>query len=46
MTREEAKELLPIILAYAEGKTIQVLTVEGRWKDWDDLIFYEVITFA
>ena len=24
MTREEAKQLLPIILAYAEGKTIQL----------------------
>ena len=35
MTREEAKELLPIIQAYAEGKTIQVITVEGRWKDLD-----------
>ena len=24
MTREEAKELLPIIEAYSEGKTIQI----------------------
>ena len=35
MTREEAKELLPIIQAFAEGKTIQ-----GRTKDrlWFDLL--------
>ena len=39
MTREEAKELQPIIQAYAEGKTIQFLTVKGDWKDWDDPVF-------
>lgn len=35
MTREEAKELLPIIQAFAESKTIQ-----GRTKDrpWFDLL--------
>lgn len=35
MTREEAKELLPIIQAYAEGKTIQykVNEVKGGWQD-------------
>ena len=32
MTREEAKELIPIMQAYVEGKTIQVLTEEG-WID-------------
>ena len=30
MTREEAKELLPIIQAFAEGKTIEFLT-GGTW---------------
>ena len=32
MTRERAKELLPIIKAYAEGKTIQYLK-KGEWFD-------------
>ena len=30
MTREQAKQLLPIIQAYAEGKTIEFLT-DGTW---------------
>lgn len=33
MTREEAKELLPIIQAFAEGKTIQVRTNNRPWFD-------------
>lgn len=33
MTRERAKELLPIIQAYAEGKTIECFTIEGRWQE-------------
>ena len=32
MTREEAKELLPIIRAFAEGKNIQFLS-DGEWHD-------------
>lgn len=32
MTREEAKELLPIIHAWAEGKNIQFLS-DGEWHD-------------
>lgn len=32
MTREQAKELLPIMQAFAEGKIIQVLD-EGEWFD-------------
>lgn len=35
MTREEAKELLPIIQAFAEGKTIQIKC--GKYYDWDDV---------
>lgn len=38
MTRDEAKKFLPLIQAFAEGKTIQVKTLNG-WKDtnpsWD-----------
>ena len=33
MTREEAKELLPIIQAFAEGKTIQFRCKTGEWLD-------------
>ena len=36
MTREQAKELLPIIQAFAEGKTIQYETRDG-WIDLDAL---------
>ena len=32
MTREEAKEMLPIIRAWAEGKNIQFLS-DGEWHD-------------
>ena len=32
MTREQAKELLPIIQAWAEGKNIQFLS-DGEWHD-------------
>ena len=32
MTREQAKELLPIIQAWAEGKNIQYLR-DGEWHD-------------
>lgn len=35
MTREEAKEMLPIIQAFAEGKVIQVKD-NNIWKDVDD----------
>ena len=33
MTRERAKELLPVIQAYAEGKTIQASITNGCWDD-------------
>ena len=32
MTREQAKEMLPIIQAWAEGKNIQYLS-DGEWHD-------------
>lgn len=31
MNRQQAKELLPIIQAFAEGKTIQVKSSDGLW---------------
>lgn len=40
MTREEAKELMPIIQAYAEGKTIQFLD-GGKWHDLYESDFYK-----
>lgn len=36
MTRQEAKELLPIITAFAEGKEIQILTVDTGKHVWKD----------
>ena len=39
MTREEAKELLPIIQAFAEGKTIEVLHSNGEWTESDKVYF-------
>lgn len=35
MTREEAKELLPIIQAFAEGKTIEFINDDGEWEEVD-----------
>lgn len=35
MTREQTKELLPIIKAYAEGKTIQYYYIDAGWADID-----------
>lgn len=40
MTREEAKELIPIMQAYAEGRTIQFLD-GGKWLDLCETDFYE-----
>ena len=39
MTREEAKELLPIIKAFAEGKTIQMFDDENEWNDLNNPTF-------
>ena len=33
MTREQAKELLPIIQVFVEGKTIQVKITDDEWED-------------
>lgn len=40
MTREEAKELLPIIKAFAEGKTIQFKYLD-KWGDMASKINFE-----
>ena len=40
MTRKEAKEMIPIIQAYAEGKTIQFLD-GGKWLDVYETDFHE-----
>lgn len=33
MTREKVKELLPVLDAYANGKTIQYCNQEYHWED-------------
>ena len=43
MEREEAKELLPIIQAFAEGKTIQVWA-NGTWQDEDYPFFWTIMS--
>ena len=40
MTREEAKELLPVIQAFAEGKVIQCRSsITNEWRDFDEPAF-------
>ena len=41
MTRTDAKDLMPIIQAFAEGKTIQRINSLGEWSDvTGDVLFY------
>ena len=47
MTREEAKELMPIIQAFVEGKTIEYREYDGEWKEahaptWSSRLFYRI----
>ena len=47
MTKEEAKELMPIIQAFAEGKTIEYREYDGEWKvahtpTWSSRLFYRI----
>ena len=47
MTREEAKELMPIIQAFVEGKTIEYRGLGGEWKEahtptWSSSLFYRI----
>lgn len=42
MNRQQAKEFLPIIQAFAEGKIIQIKALDGLWHDDNggDIRFY------
>ena len=46
MTREEAKEMLPIIQAYAEGKTIEERDPHGDWKEAKNPIFTDSLIYS
>lgn len=46
MTREEAKKLLPILQAFAEGKTIQYRNAHRNWTDTDCIYFSEQEEFG
>lgn len=37
MTREQAKELLPIMQAFAEGKKIEIKVGNSNWKETDEV---------
>lgn len=39
MKRYYAKELMPVIQAYSEGRTIQIKNDDGTWEDAEDLAF-------
>ena len=39
MNRQQAKELLPVIQAFAEGKTIEFKSVFGNWTDCNEVLF-------
>lgn len=39
MNRQEAKELLPVIQAFAEGKTLQFKNSFEDWIDCDNIMF-------
>ena len=47
MTRREAKELLPIIQAFAKGKTIEFRNSDGKWEvanspTWNSHLSYRI----
>ena len=41
MRRNEVKELLPIIQAFAESKTIQVKAIDGMGYDDEDMLKFD-----
>ena len=45
MTCEEAKQLLPIIQAFAEGKEIETLDAHGIWREVENPVFVDSITY-
>ena len=46
MTRKEAKELMPIIQAFAEGKTIEFRNSDGEWEEADSPTWASVLFTA
>ena len=44
MTREQAKELIPVMQAYADGKPLQLLD-GGKWRDIDEPVFWPHIHY-
>lgn len=42
MTREEVKKILPILQAFAEGKTIQSIQSDNSWKDRKELLSTDI----
>ena len=42
MTRKKTKQLLPVIQAYAEGKTIQTKRLDGTWVDFEPQISKDI----
>lgn len=45
MTREEARDLLPIITAYAEGKPLEYFSKNCIWEDCNAPAFYESVKY-
>ena len=45
MNREQAKKFLPLIAAFAEGKTIQYKRYDGVWSDIPDPIWEPVTEY-
>lgn len=39
MNRQQAKELLPIIQAFAEGKVVEMKTSKGNWEVQEEMSF-------
>ena len=39
MTRDETKKLLPIMQAFAEGKTIEYMGINGQWVETDQPVW-------
>ena len=42
MTRKEAKELLPIIQAFADGKKLEFLNKDNIWEECEEPLFCSV----
>ena len=45
MTREQAKKILPIVVAFVEGKVIQVCSNTGIWADNERISLYNLCTW-